>query len=294
MSWLKVQQSLINHPKIKRLGRTLGITRPHAVGLVVSLWSWALDYQEDGILTTWPCDDLADAAGWEGESSDFVDALVRAGGEGREGFLDRDAEGLRIHDWKDKDHAGQFMEDRERFREANRERQKRHRERVRNAPVTRDTSVSNAPVTQSNGPRVEKSREEETRGGSAEPPTPSEYAAAPRAARKSSRLEGAKAKTTGPKVTPKSTRVIDLIQAAVPSVPLAFTPRDGSAVKTCSAAPETIAAAYVAAARGEWGDNWMRGSNLNIRTVVERLASYELAGTTAKPKAANAFAFMEK
>jgi hypothetical protein len=79
----------------------------------------------------------------------------------------------------------------------------------------------------------------------------------------------------------RQAQVIDAIGAE--HVPLTFTPRDGAAIKKCSAPPAKIAAAYVAAFREEWGGDWLR-DNLSVHEVINRLAGYDaaLAGKGAR------------
>lgn len=80
------------------------------------------------------------------------------------------------------------------------------------------------------------------------------------------------------RASPKPSRVgtvVDLVKAS--GVPIVVTPRDGSAVKTCSANPELIAEAYSAAYRGDWdpgGNGWLR-ENLALHAVIGRLAGYQ-------------------
>lgn len=91
---------------------------------------------------------------------------------------------------------------------------------------------------------------------------------------------GGRAARAGPKaghvkrearVTPKVTEVASIIKAA--DVDVTITPRDGKAIKDCSAPAQQIADAYVAAFRGEWGGEWLR-SNLSLHVVVDRLAGF--------------------
>ena len=49
-NWIKSYQDLGRHPKTSRLARTLGISRPAAIGHWHLLWWWALDYAKDGDL----------------------------------------------------------------------------------------------------------------------------------------------------------------------------------------------------------------------------------------------------
>ena len=83
--------------------------------------------------------------------------------------------------------------------------------------------------------------------------------------------------------TPRG-RVIEAIRARGVAVP-SFTGRDGKAVKEAGADPDLVAEAYVAAYRGEWGDDWLR-RNLSIRVVIERLAGYLASKHTTNGRAA--------
>jgi len=134
MAWIESHQTLGQHPKTRKLARILNVSLPTAVGYLHYLWWWAMDYAQDGDLSRFEPEDIADAALWEGEAKSFIDALIKAG------FLDLDKDNnlLIIHDWDE--YAGRLIEK----KKANRERQKRWREqRVSNALVTRDICVSN-------------------------------------------------------------------------------------------------------------------------------------------------------
>lgn len=98
MAWIESHQSLAAHPKTRRLARLLGVSRPAAIGHLHLLWWWSLDYAQDGDLSRFDPDDLADAAEWDDDPASFMEGLRRAG------FLDDDA---RIHDWHD--YAGRLV-----------------------------------------------------------------------------------------------------------------------------------------------------------------------------------------
>jgi len=127
MAWIESHQTLRHHPKIKKLSRKLGVSIPAAIGHLHCLWWWALDYADDGDLSRYDKEDIADAAMWDVEDADtFVEAMSDAG------LLDNTGNGYVLHDWDD--YAGKLIE----RREANRERQRLHRERKkqRNSDVT--------------------------------------------------------------------------------------------------------------------------------------------------------------
>jgi hypothetical protein len=109
MAWIESHQDLGRHPKTKKLARALNIPLPLAIGHLFYLWWWALDYAEDGVLTRYSDEDIADASEWGGDASDFVNALVKSG------FVDVEDEKKTIHDWWD--YAGKLIDRRKKDRE---------------------------------------------------------------------------------------------------------------------------------------------------------------------------------
>ena len=106
--WIKAHASLTRHPKTKRLGRTLGISVPEAIGHLMMLWLWAMDYAQDGDLSCFEPEDIADAAGWDGDPDQLIDALLSCSPRGH-GFLDRTEDGgLVLHEWDE--HCGDEFE----------------------------------------------------------------------------------------------------------------------------------------------------------------------------------------
>jgi hypothetical protein len=118
MAWIRVDQSLGNHRKTRRLADELGVDRATAVGHLVLLWSWVLDNAPTGALKGIATRDLADAACKNGDPETFVQALINAGFIDRKG---RGGTGLYIHDWYE--YAGKLCE----TRAANKERMRRAR-----------------------------------------------------------------------------------------------------------------------------------------------------------------------
>lgn len=118
MAWIESHQTLRQHPKTKKLSRKLGVSIPAAIGHLHCLWWWALDYADDGDLSRYDKEDIADAAMWEVEHADiFVSAMISAG------LIDETDTGYVLHDWSD--YAGKLIE----RREANRERTRKWREK---------------------------------------------------------------------------------------------------------------------------------------------------------------------
>lgn len=91
----------IDGPKLRRLYKALGCSKPEAIGILYILWDWGLDNaDEDGILVGLGKDDVSRYL--YGVSSDcglnmndVVDALVATG------WLDESEDGLVLHDWYD-------------------------------------------------------------------------------------------------------------------------------------------------------------------------------------------------
>lgn len=94
MAWIESHQELGRHPKTRRAAKLLGVSRAAVIGHLHYLWWWALDYAQDGVLTAYDADEIAEACLWDGEPSALVDGLVAVG------FLDCDEDGtLHIHGW---------------------------------------------------------------------------------------------------------------------------------------------------------------------------------------------------
>lgn len=91
----------VDGPKLRRLYKALGCSKPKAIGILYFLWDWGLDNaDEDGILVGLERDDVSRYL--YGVSSDcglnmndVVDALVATG------WLDESEDGLVLHDWYD-------------------------------------------------------------------------------------------------------------------------------------------------------------------------------------------------
>lgn len=104
MAWIESHQSLLNHPKTRKLSRTLGIQRVYVIGHLHCLWWWCMEYADDGLLGRFDNDVIADACEWIGDPDEFVNALCEAG------FLDRLGPGYAVHDWDD--YAGKLIQKR--------------------------------------------------------------------------------------------------------------------------------------------------------------------------------------
>ena len=94
--WIQVYSNLPQHPKTARLADELGLTsaavNPNvlAVGLLVSLWTWAIQNAYNGDLSGCSDRSIAEACLWKKKPETLVKALIKTG------FLDADK---KLHDW---------------------------------------------------------------------------------------------------------------------------------------------------------------------------------------------------
>lgn len=87
-------------------------------------WLWCIDYAVDGSLDSMSAQDIADAAGWYGDPETFFQALIDTR------FIDADENGgFVVHDWYD--YIGRLLDYREKERKRNADKQRRHRQRLK-------------------------------------------------------------------------------------------------------------------------------------------------------------------
>lgn len=118
MAWIESHQELRGHPKLARLARLLGVSKPVAIGHLHLLWWWALDHAEDGDLSAYEAADLADACEWEGEPEALVKALISCGPGDTAGFVDEVEGRWVLHNWWQ--YAGKLVARRQADRERKR------------------------------------------------------------------------------------------------------------------------------------------------------------------------------
>lgn len=157
--WIQVYSNLPQHPKTFKLAEELKITSSfvsanvEAVGVLVSLWTWAVQNAYDGDLSGCSVATIADACRWKKKPETLVNALIASG------YLDED---MRLHDWEE--YANLLMDAEDNRRENTRARVQKYREKKRacNADVTvtqalqvtQNDVTSNADVTQCNAPTI--------------------------------------------------------------------------------------------------------------------------------------------
>lgn len=276
MAWIESHQEIAEHFKTKRLARLLGVGRATAIGHLHLLWWFAIQHAQEGDLSPFTIDDIAEAVYWEGDSQQLINALSEAG------FIDDD---LCIHDWHE--YAGQLIE--KRRKDAERLRNYRERKKgVRGTstvrppyvPKTSNVTLNLKPLTRNQEISLPESQGdlEGVQGETAalQPPPAAETPIEP---------EPAKRNGQGP-CGNRYAQVIDAVRALNPEVVIAGDRgRNAKAVKDCDATPEVIAEAYVALWTGDWNDEFLRKRG-SLHAVIDNLGGY-LANKRGPPPRAS-------
>lgn len=103
--WIQVYSNLPMHQKTARLADELGLASSTvspdvlAVGLLVSLWTWAVQNARDGDLSKCSPRLIATACHWKKKPEALIKGLQASG------FLDED---MKLHDWYE--YAGKLIE----------------------------------------------------------------------------------------------------------------------------------------------------------------------------------------
>ncbi len=123
MAWIESHQTLSKHKKTLRAAGLLKCDKHKLIGHLHELWWWGLDNvtSYDGDLGDLSDYEIALAAEWDGDPTEFVQAITEAG------FIDEENGGRYLHDWYD--YAGKLIERRE--ANAERMRQRRAEKRAR-------------------------------------------------------------------------------------------------------------------------------------------------------------------
>jgi hypothetical protein len=99
------------HPKFKSLAKALKLNQYEAVGILESIWMMACQFAgDDGDLSRFNPQEIADWMDWRGDSKELIDALVACR------WLDSIGGSLKVHDWLD--HRPHYLKDRSRKQQA--------------------------------------------------------------------------------------------------------------------------------------------------------------------------------
>ena len=97
MAWIESHTVLLRHRKVIQMALALSLPPVVIVGHLHALWHTVLEQQEDGDLSSWPDEMIAQAAAYSGDPNVFVRAMQT------QKFLD----GKVIHDWLE--YAGRYL-----------------------------------------------------------------------------------------------------------------------------------------------------------------------------------------
>jgi hypothetical protein len=115
----QINFNILSHPKTRRLMRFLDLNQREAVGLLAMLWLNAMMWAEDGDLSSYSEEDIAEALCWERCPKKLIESLLDAG------FLELHKGKLMVKSWEE--HTGKGLSIRSKIKEQNKERQRKHR-----------------------------------------------------------------------------------------------------------------------------------------------------------------------
>ena len=105
MAWLEIHQSLRDHRKTYEAADALDVKPVTMMGMLISLWLWAIDNVPDGDITEIRPKTIARAAQWDGDPEELMNVLIDCG------WFDKHDGQILIHDWQE--YAGKLIDRRE-------------------------------------------------------------------------------------------------------------------------------------------------------------------------------------
>lgn len=99
--WIQVYSNLLTHPKTTALADQLDLrssdVNPNVVaaGMLISLWTWAIQNAYDGDLALCTPRAIAEACTYKKKPQKLLEALVNSG------WIDADEDSLKLHDWEE-------------------------------------------------------------------------------------------------------------------------------------------------------------------------------------------------
>ena len=147
--WIQVYSNLLTHPKTTKLADELKLSsaavNPNvvAVGILVSLWTWAAQNAVSGDLSETSDRAIADACRWKKSPEALRKALEGAG------FIDADG---KLHDWDE--YAVLMMASEDNRKAKTRERVKRYREAKKEETSVTCNAECNVTETLCNAPTI--------------------------------------------------------------------------------------------------------------------------------------------
>ena len=140
--WIQVYSNLTSHRKTGRLADELGLTNNFvspdvvAVGILISLWTWAIQNASNGDLSDCSARIIAEACRWRKKPEQLIAALKSSG------WMDEDG---RLHDWEE--YTCLLMEQEDNRKAKTRERVQRYRDKKRTEMESRICQYCGAEAT---------------------------------------------------------------------------------------------------------------------------------------------------
>lgn len=154
MAYVEAHANLRDHLKTKKVARLLGIPKTQVIGHLLCLWWWCQEYAQDGDLSQYCAEDIAEAAEWTGDAEKFISALLNCGTKDGPGFLSFDEnDHLAVNDWFE--YGGKLFVTRAQAAKRMRNMRSRY------ASVTRNSTVTDASVTRIDQTRSDKIRKDD-------------------------------------------------------------------------------------------------------------------------------------
>lgn len=147
--WIQVYSNLTTHRKTGRLADELGLANSFvspdvvAVGILISLWTWAVQNASNGDISDCSARAIAEACRWRKKPEQLVAALKNAG------WVDSDG---KLHDWEE--YACLLMEQEDNRKAKTRERVQRYREKKKASESEACNGDSNVTDTSCNAPTI--------------------------------------------------------------------------------------------------------------------------------------------
>ena len=147
--WIQVYSNLPQHKKTSRLAEELKISSavvdPNmvAVGILIGLWTWAIQNAYDGDLSECSARTIANACQWKKKPETLVAALKKTG------WLDAD---MRLHDWEE--YAVLLIDQEENRKAKTRDRVNRYRSKKASSCNVTQCAPCNVTDTHCNAPTV--------------------------------------------------------------------------------------------------------------------------------------------
>lgn len=147
--WIQIYSNLPQHRKTSKLAEELKISSaivdPNtiAVGLLVGLWTWAIQNAYDGNLSECSPRTIANACQWKKKPETLVQALIKTG------WLDED---MQLHDWEE--YAVLLIDQEENRKQKTRERVNRYRNKKAEKCNVTGSVTGNVTDTKCNAPTL--------------------------------------------------------------------------------------------------------------------------------------------